>query len=248
MDSPPGPPADSRVVNYLRALIDHYGALATGFVMTAFGIGMELGHHPLHAVGWALVAVILVGPAGYLAWRDERRRVLDLSRRVTLTVSLLSEQDHRATDQHERFALLVTNQGPGVAESVSITLLEVTPRPKMGLLARLPQRLGPPIGEPLPTAMVIGNYDRRINEGESERFPLLDALQGQFAHQVVGIDGFDFAEDGVARHRRTILGPTERWSLHLTIAAANAVLQELNIVVEVRDERIVVELLPLIPS
>jgi len=233
------------LLSYWRAVRRHWGALLTGVAVTYATLALSWLKWELTPFGWGLVVAVALVFAGYFAWRDERQKVEELTRRLSLRVSLSSLQDHRYDpNQHERCYLVLNNEGPGVAENVQIELNDVQPRPLYAdFLHRFPQPVAFPVGEPVASAQYHAAAGRRINEGESASFPLIVLRRNDNgAFGVVGVDGVDTRSNGQAEHRWTAFALGERWDLHLRVSAANADPQEIVVTVEREGERLIARL------
>lgn len=235
-----------RIRDYVRALFHHWWARVTGPLVTLSAIVFGLAGWPFNPVGWVLIGALVLVPAGYLAWRDEQRMVAALSRRLVLGVRLKSRQDPTTTEQVESVWLVIRNEGPGPAEHVKVVLNGINPHPRSPQFrGEFPQPIGAcEIEHLISTSAVSSAPERHINEHQEEPFALLQVWVGSDGQRrVAGVFGLrESGHNDLLKHWRVPIERGERWTLDLTVSAANAEPQLVNVVVDFQGERATVTL------
>ena len=96
--------------HYVMALCHHWVAAVTGSLVTlGLGVLPALLDKTTPPLVWGAVLLVGLLPAGFLAWRDERRKVEALTKKIVLRVTLVQQQHPGRTDQSEQFGVVVVN-------------------------------------------------------------------------------------------------------------------------------------------
>jgi hypothetical protein len=72
-----------RFRDFLQALVTHWWARVTGPLLTlGLLVSGKFGWHVADEMGWVILGAVVLLPASYFAWRDERRKALELENKL----------------------------------------------------------------------------------------------------------------------------------------------------------------------